>query len=157
VRQRLRRSRARDQPVSLSDLAEEDTPGTDANRSEADGKTWYPAVADLPDVIRGVRARAVLDPPVRQLLQLYELGVTRRLDILWAGMPRATHRAARKRLMHYAREALRTGPEPDLGGGTPGSASIDVPRRAVVHRACVAFGNSTSLSPSKCHKEALHR
>lgn len=111
VRQRVRRMRAREMPISLSELAEDETPSTEMDDSEAAGKSWYPSEADLPDVIQGVRALAVGDAPVLQLLQLHELGVTRMRDVLWAGMPRAMYGSARKRLRRYALKALRLGPD----------------------------------------------
>jgi hypothetical protein len=124
VRRRARRMRARDLPVSLDELTESEILA--ASGSIGDEDPWYPSVADLPDVVRAVRARVAADHTALQLLSLYELGITRMRDVLWAGMPLSAYRAARAALRRSAHDVLRSGA--DLQGtGTPAEASSSAP------------------------------
>jgi hypothetical protein len=121
---RLRRGRSADAAwISLEDLSPSALREALASRDTGD-RAAAPYAAAL---IARIRAYAIGDDAVQELLGLYERGLVLRRDALSAGMTNWIYRAARERLMAYADMAYA-----DMAASTAGRAcpSEETPSRS---------------------------
>jgi hypothetical protein len=112
VRQRARRlARAFSNHVPLTALTEDQVPlMPPPSETLAHGDDGYPALADVPQLLRDLRQRASRDVAVLQLLDLYAAGRFRRSDARRIGMSIQTYRAARERLSQLVLAATSATP-----------------------------------------------
>ncbi len=107
---RLVRQRAdkyeRDSQKSVTCYLDEAPPEAMADRAgESEDAAEIEPARDPGAIARAVGELAADDPPVLQLLDLYERGFTRRRDALSIGMSKAVYRTARERLTAYGQRA----------------------------------------------------